>query len=597
MKNIYLSALSMAVATGLSAQVATMSMAPKNSTFESNKNVGNFGVSLEKATLWSNDVSVAGDWAFTNTSAPSQDWYIETDPTAVPNNGPVEMVTASNGYLMINSDAAGGSATQDAYAEYTGTLDFTGETAITLEFGQHYRTYLDERYVDVSNDGGTTWTTFTITDGSTGGVVESGIYSIDISGVAANQANVKLRFHYIGAFGWHWAVDDINIKTTEPFDLKADGNAWGVLGTWGLRMPYYSTTVDQIQPISFCGINSNIGLNDISDATYTVDIPSFYNASGTVNSLVGATDTVCASTDFTPAGLGSFTASASMSTTNNDTGISNNDFDDIIFEVDDFIYARDNGAQAIDGGYFNAGDAFEVGNIFDIFTDAEMTGIQVGISTNTDPGTTIYVSIYTIDPTSGDFLLQDQSVQYLLTPGDIGSIINLTLVGGNFQLTAGESYLVMVGSPGNGALPNTNDLVVMSSGDSPASTGAEATSFTYQPNDPNGPWFYTTTTTVVRMNFDPSLSVDDIENVFGMGVYPNPANAEANVTFSLNNTADVNVTVTDLSGKVVYAENLGNVAAGTTEVSLNTTALSNGVYMVNVAADNAVSTEKLVIRK
>jgi hypothetical protein len=82
-----------------------------------------------------------------------------------------------------------------------------------------------------------------------------------------------------------------------------------------------------------------------------------------------------------------------------------------------------------------------------------------------------------------------------------------------------------------------------------------------------------------------------------MGVYPNPANANANVTFSLNNAADVNITVTDLSGKVVYSNALGNVAAGTTEVALNTASLSNGVYMINVAADNAVSTEKLIIRK
>ena len=98
------------------------------------------------------------------------------------------------------------------------------------------------------------------------------------------------------------------------------------------------------------------------------------------------------------------------------------------------------------------------------------------------------------------------------------------------------------------------------------------------------------------MDFSPA-SLNEAGNVFGMEVFPNPANAEANVTFNLNNTADVNITVTDLSGKVVYSNALGNVAAGKSEVSLNTAALSNGVYMINVAVDNAVSTQKLVIRK
>lgn len=589
MKKIYLSALSMAVATGLSAQVTTTQVAPKSSTFESNKTDNNIAVGFEKATLWSNDVSVAADWSFNNTSAPAQDWYIETDPAAVPSDGPVAMVSADNGYLMIDSDAAGQSATQDAYAEYTGTLDFTGELALTLEFGQHYRTYLDERYVEVSNDGGTTWTSFTVTDGSEGGgTVVSGTQSIDISAVAGDESNVKIRFHYVGAWGWHWGVDDIIVKTTEPYDLRADGTAWGVVGTWGPRLPYFSTPTAQIQPIGFCGINTNIGLNDIADATYTVDIPSVYNASGTVNSVTGATDTICASTEFTPAGLGSFTASASMSTTNNDTGISNNDFDDVTLEVTDFIYARDNAASVIDGGTFNNGEGFESGNIFDIFAAADLQGIRVGINSAAVAGASVFAKLYTIDAATGDFIVQDQSLPYTLDAADIGSFINLTLVGGAYPLTAGESYLVVIGTDGDGGL--SNDLVVATSGDSEPQT-----TFYYDATDLT--WYYSTSTPAVQMNFDPSLSVDDIENVFGMGVYPNPANAEANVTFSLNNTADVNVTVTDLSGKVVYAENLGNVAAGTTEVSLNTTALSNGVYMVNVAADNAVSTEKLVIRK
>ena len=68
MKKIYLSALSLAVVTGLSAQVANMQLAPKSSIFESNKTT-QYAASFEKVDLWSNDISVAADWSFTNTSA------------------------------------------------------------------------------------------------------------------------------------------------------------------------------------------------------------------------------------------------------------------------------------------------------------------------------------------------------------------------------------------------------------------------------------------------------------------------------------------------------------------------------------------------
>ncbi|NVK63566.1 MAG: T9SS type A sorting domain-containing protein [Flavobacteriales bacterium] len=587
MKKIYLSALCLAVASGLNAQVTSAQLAPKTSVFGHEK-ISNYN-NFEKAVLWSNDVSVASDWAFTNNSSPAQDWYIETDPNAVPTYAPVVTATASNGFLMIDSDAAGASATQDAYATYTGALDFTGEPNITLEFDHHFRAFQETRSVDVSNDGGTTWTTFEVTPSTLANVNVTETFSIDISSVAGNQSNVSIRFHYEGSFGWYWAVDDILVKTTELYDLRADGNVWGVTGSWGARLPYYSTPVDQIQPIEFCGINSNIGVNDIADATYTIDIPSVFNSTGTINSVSGAVDTICATATFTPnATAASYVASASMSTASNtEPVVTNNDFVDINLDVTDFIYARDNANNVIEGGSYNQGNGFESGNVFDIFTDAEITGVEVGIASTAVVDAVIYVKLYTIDPTTGDFILEDQSLPYTLQAGDIGNFISLPLLGGAYLLTAGETYLVTVGTDGDGGL--TNDLVVMTSGSSEAQT-----TFYYDATDLT--WYYSTSTSAVRMDFSPA-SINENENVFGMGVYPNPANANANVTFSLNNTADVNITVTDLSGKVVYTDALGNVAAGTTEVSLNTASLSEGVYMINVAANNAVSTQKLVIRK
>lgn len=593
MKKIYLSALSLAVVTGVSAQIGTTQLAPKNSTFESNKVNAPYATSFEKVDLWSNDVSVAADWAFTNVSSPSQDWYIETDPAAVPSDGPVAMTSAANGFLMIDSDGAGQAGNQDAYAEYVGAtaIDCSGQTAVTLEFEQHYRTYLDERYVEVSSDG-ITWDSYTVTDGTEGGgTVVSGIASIDISATAANQASVSIRFRYVANWGWHWAIDDILVKSSEDYDLKADATVWGVVGSWGPRLPYFTTPSAQIQPIGFCGINTNIGVNDIADATYNVDIASAsYSSTGTTNSVAGVTDTICATAVFTPAGAGSFTAVGSMSTAaNTDTGTGNNDFADVSFSVNQFLYARDNSDVVVDGGTFNNGDGFESGNIYDIFAAADLHAIRVGINAAAVAGASIYVKLYTIDATTGDFVLQDQSLSYTVLASDLGGHINLPLLSGAYALAAGESYLIVVGSDGDGGL--SNDLVVMTSGDSEPQT-----TFYYNATDLT--WYYSTSTPAVEMNFDPNFaSIEENGNVFGMGVYPNPTNADANVSFSLNNAADVNITVTDLSGKVVYSNALGNVAAGTSEVALNTASLSNGVYMINVAADNAVSTEKLIIRK
>ncbi len=589
MKKLYSFVLFLIVFTGLNAQVGTAQLAPEKSTFEANNNQYH-NAGFEKATIWSNDISVASDWTYTNTSLPSIDWYIETDSAAVPNNGPVEMTTASNGYLMINSDSAGQGATQNAYATYAGgSIDLTGMSDLRIEFQQHYRIYQDERSVEISNDGGLTWTAYTITDGTeAGGTVFSGVVSIDISASAGNQSNVSIRFHYVGSWAWHWAVDDIFIKSIEPFDLKAEATSWGVIGSYGYHLPYYTTPTAQIQPINFCGINKNIGLNDIADATYSVEIPSeTYSATGTINSGAGATDTICASADFTPTGVGSFTATATMSTTNPDTGTFNNTFDDVTFGVDPFLYARDNSSVAIDGYIHNEGQGFELGNVFDIFADADLTAIRVGIDASAVVGASIFVKLYTVN-SMGDFIFEDESINYVLIAADTGSFINLRLANGVYSLAAGESYLVTVGSNGDGAL--TNDLAVMTSGDSEPHT-----SFFFDHSD--WTWDFSTSTPVVQMNFDPAAAINKNSNMFGIDVYPNPTNDYANVSFSLNNAADVNITVTDLSGKVVYSNVLGKIAAGTTEVVLNTAALSNGVYMINVAVDNRISTEKLIVQK
>lgn len=596
MRNIYVCMFFLIVAKGLSAQVGTVQLAPKSATFELNANPS-YSTSFEKVTIWSNDISDSTDWTFTNTSSPAQDWYIETDPTAVPNNGPVAMTTASNGFLMINSDLAGAGASQNAYATYTGgPINLTGQPDVLLEFEQHYRRYLDERYIDVSNNGGQTWTTFTITDGTEMGVtVVSGVYSVDISSVAGNQSNVTIRFHYIGDWAWHWAVDDIRIKTIEPYDLKAESNAWGVTGSWAplgtpLRLPYHKTPVAQIQPIEFCGIMSNIGLNDIINATYSVAIPSAnFSSSETISSAVGVTDTVCIPASFTPTGIDSFEVYSGLSTTSPDTVVSNNIFDDISFTIDPFLYARDNSDVSIDGGTSNHGEGFETGNIFDIYTDANLYTIRAGVHENSVPGTLVYVKLYSFNA-AGNLVLEDESGSYALLASDLGSFIDIELSNGAFPLIAGESYLVTVGSNGNGG--TADDLVVMNSGVSQRET-------TYFYDESITTWFFSTATSAVQMNFDPSSTsfLDENSKNFGITVYPNPASTDANISFTLNNASDVNIVVTDLSGKVIESKDLGKVAAGSKEVKLSTAVLSEGVYLIYVRANNATSTEKMIINK
>lgn len=583
MKKVYLSALAIGLVVGVNAQInQTYQEAPKHVNFGSDPAVNNG--SLQKAIIWSNDFSDASQWTIVDNLGGQAVWEIVTDPDAVPNNGPAAMTTVANGYALINSDAAGNGQNQDTEIIYNGSIDCSGQPNVTMEFEQNYRIYQDQRYVLVSNDS-TNWTTYTITDGSTGsGDNVSGVESINISAVAGNQATVYIKFKYVGSFGWHWAVDDINVKSTEPYDLRADKTVWGTNGSYGATLPYYGIPSNQVQPITFCGIASNIGLNNVADATFSIDIPSFYTSasSGTFALAADSSDTICAVDNFTPAAsVATYTATSSISTPGNtDTGVGNESFPDITFEVTSNVYARDNMQAGIQGGTYNSGNGFESGNIFDIFTTDNIYGVDVVIGSTAVEGAQIFVKLYSID-SEGNFVQEALSDYYSVTAADLGNMVTIPFLAassGGFTLTGGESYLVVVGTDGDGG--NSNDLVVGTAGKSEAQT-----TFYYDATDAT--WYYSTSTPMVRMNFDETLNVE--ESVLeGVSIYPNPTSGVINVSNEL--LSDNTIEVRDLTGKVIAT------TSASTATTIDLTGNAAGVYIVKVSNENGYKIEKVTLK-
>lgn len=592
MKKIYISLLGLLALNTVSAQLVNNSnvLPAKKNTSYSDKVKPSATIAPKGITLWENDFSVGSDWVMTNTSNPSYDWFITTDPNLIPVAAlaPAVFTTVGNGYALIDSDGQGNSATQNADMTYTGTIDLTGYANVSLVFEQNYRTYLDTRIVRISNDGGSTWTDFIVTDGTeTTGVntANPDTYSIDISSVAGNQSNVKVQFNYQGNWGWHWAVDDVKITVTDDYDLKLNSTYWGSTGFWGVRLPYYQVPTDQVAPIDFSGVVKNIGVMTQNDIIFSATVPSLYAGVSTQYSLSASqSDTLDCTTAFTPAAAVATHNVSFMATSGaTDANTADNSLAPLSLMVTDYIYARDGGVIA--GGSYNAGEGFEVGNIFDMYNANDVSVINVTIASTAVAGAEVYVRLYSIDAATGDFVFMDESFPYTLTAGDLGDEIILPLQ--NTQtLNANESYLAVVGSYGDGGA--SNDLVVGTSG-----TSEPQTTFYFDMTDQT--WYYTTSTPMVRLNFEP-LALNEVSNSFGMNVYPNPANSNATVSFELNNEADVVLTVTDLSGKVVYNNAMGTVN-GAQKVNVNTDSLTSGVYMVNINVNGTVSTQKLIVRK
>jgi hypothetical protein len=74
-------------------------------------------------------------------------------------------------------------------------------------------------------------------------------------------------------------------------------------------------------------------------------------------------------------------------------------------------------------------------------------------------------------------------------------------------------------------------------------------------------------------------------------VYPNPANDVLNVSF--NATSLATVTLTDIFGRTVYTS---SVASGANNIVMNTSDLSTGMYILNVASENGSVSSKVTIK-
>lgn len=531
-------------------------------------------------TIWSNDFSNNNEWIYDNTSNPYLNWCITNAADTIPVTAlnPALFTSVGNGFAFINSDAQGQNGTQNANMTYTGMIDCSNYQNVSLVFEHSYRTYLDTRIVRISNDGGMTWTDFTITDGTeptAQNTANPEIASLNVSAVAGGNDSVMIQLNYQGNWGWYWAVDDIKLVETDQYDLKLQKISWGTDGAFGTRLAYYQVPTAQIAPIYFGGIVQNIGVQNINDAVFTANINALYSGLSSPSPInAGDQDTLWCAATFTPnASNAVHSVSFDVSSSQPEVDVTNNSQPNIDINVNAFIYARDKGV--ILGGVYNAGDGFEAGPTYDIFQNATLYAIDGYINATSEVGSEVFAKLYYNNPTTGDFDFIDESLPYILTSADLGEKHTFALQMPQ-ALTAGESYTVVVGSYGDGGV--TNDLVIASSGGAPIQTV-----FYFDYTDQT--WYYTSSQTMVRMNFNQASGINETQ-FSSVLLNPNPANDE--VTITLPSNVEGKLEVFNLSGECVKQLEMEGLYA-----SINTASLPNGVYFISIEGKG---TSKLVVQ-
>jgi hypothetical protein len=79
-------------------------------------------------------------------------------------------------------------------------------------------------------------------------------------------------------------------------------------------------------------------------------------------------------------------------------------------------------------------------------------------------------------------------------------------------------------------------------------------------------------------------------------MYPNPATDKVHVELMVKKPVDISMTITDMSGKVLVNEAFGTIA-NSQYLSVATTALSTGMYILSIRSGNETIASRRLLKK
>lgn len=554
------------------------------------------------SVIWESDFSTPADWTADNDGQPTFGWTIgTTNNTWYTQNGMNALLNSEsdgNFARVFNGDYFANTQATNVTYTLTNTTPIDVQTLggtelVSLSFYQFGALFNDDQRVQISTDGVNFVDVFTNNERTTFvGNNPSAIYAnpelinINIAPyIAGNADEVYIRFFWTSRFpsestlpAWTtfgWFVDDVKLTTNADFDLSVVDTYYG-----SEFLNYYQIPTTQIAPIDFTANVANNGIQDLTNVVFHADVTGAGTAnlaSPSVTLPVASSDSLVAGA-FTPAAVGNYTVTRSLTMTEVEDLPADNSISTVDFAVTDYFYARDNNTVTGTANGANDSTNYKIGNLFDIWANQNLEGIDVRLTSTSEIGAVIVGEVYSTDGPDFGYLGETEYFE-IMSASQLNNVIRLKMAD-PLSLTANTTYLVVISVVGGNA-------DVAKAGESDPQT-----SFLYRGS--NDTWYYTTNTPIVRMDFDPSLSVNNNEILSGVSVYPNPANESATVEYNLANASNVTITVTDITGKVVETINAGQVNSGANSTVLNTGNYASGIYNVVISSEEASSTMKLV---
>ncbi|MEN0004572.1 MAG: T9SS type A sorting domain-containing protein [Bacteroidota bacterium] len=556
--------------------------------------------------------------------------------------GPIVSPSVANGCAMFNGDAydndgsgidgLGLGPIPAGDVGYNGTLvsptiDCSSLPGVVLLFNQFARTFDATFNVGVSNDDGATWTDFEINtelavNAQTSAADEE---LLDISSIAANQPNVRIRFNFTGSY-YFWLIDDVRVAELPQFNLAIDS--------------VFYTPATFAQPRSFLCRDTfvfqadidNIGSADrenvfLKAVVTTGEGTVLYEDSVMVESIAAGQEAlnvqidrlwVPENEDGSPLDEGSYNINYSVYTLNpgeEDFDPSDNATDRLFVATDDNLFSVDNGSDiAVQPG---GGGDFEIGCYYSLpgdpclsqMGDFFVTTLYFEYARNADTGPIAGQSVT-------GFLYKARED---LGPG-LAGLTTAELQGDDWlNLVAFNSYEFPEGA--SNFDPNEIELLDAATFQPiiPVSPGDQLiATINYEGEAAQGfhaiqetPFLYENLTTfvftsqwflagfgndshaVTRLNLDFMVNANaPILADEAMNIFPNPTTDRLTIDLALEAPTAAMIVVTSMDNKVIQTREFDNVQEE--QVELNVSNLAAGTYIVSLMTEAGVKAMKFV---
>lgn len=640
MKKIYLVLGLVAVVSAASAQKRVLSPRSFERASDNNGPATHTVVGGDRVTFYTNDFSDCSDFTISNAGDEGVPGFVDDLDFVCGTNGPsgpasiadIASTTASNGFMMVDSDEyggeTGGSGIENCWFQTAQPIDCSAHPFVSLSFQTFYRMWDNGNsdgneycLVEVSRDG-ITWpsvTTYEVSQGlvdfgdgdgevqarwelwplmqTQDPVTNPTEFVFDITSAAGGQDNVWIRFRWKGTWGYAWMVDDMELFDTPDNDLAISNYATYADYVATGEYEYGAYPTSQVRPLQMAVRVNNNGVNAQQNVNLEVTVNGA-DAGATSNIITvpyGGFDTLRAPGYVIPATVGTYNVELTVDMDNTDENLDDN-VANLSFEVTENSFGRDDKTYTgqFPGSSFTEG--FMAATLFYANAPTTVYAIDVAFRSGS-AGAEIVAHMY--DPNSKAFDIIASSNELALNPSFLNTGTNgqvnwytfvlqepVDLFGDEFVMCGVESFGgagVRIGESKNA--PDQTCFVYGNFG----SAGID--------------WYFSNEVPMVRLNTNPNAvnTPNGIKEAASSNFslsqnIPNPANQTTRIDYNLKNAAKVSFEVRDLAGRLLVSEDYGTQPAGVQFINLNVSEFAAGVYTYSLVVNGERETMKMIIK-